>query len=295
MQRKLALSLAVALASPLGCVSAGDYEALQRDLAEQKAGYTESLERETSRRKQLETQLAAEKQKAQELEGRIAALEKTLNETVAQRDRITGEADGLRSELANVVKDKSRLKSSVDEMKLALEELKQRKAQADQRIAEFRGLLERFKGLIDAGKLRVKIVEGRMVVELATDVLFASGSAKLSKDGQAAIREVAEVLKDIEGRAFQVEGHTDNVPIKTAQYPSNWELAAARSLTVVKEMIDAGMPSARVSAAAFGEHKPAAANDTKEGKASNRRIEIVVVPDLSGLPGFEELKQVAEN
>jgi chemotaxis protein MotB len=295
MQRKLALSLAVALAAPLGCVSAGDYEALQRDLAEQKAGYTESLERETSRRKQVEQELEAEKKRAKELEGRIASLEATLASTVAERDRLGGEADGLRAELANVVKDKSQLKSSIDEMKVALEELKQRKAQADQRIAEFKSLIERFQSLIDAGKLRVKIVDGRMVVELATDVLFASGSAKLSKDGQAAIREVAAVLKDIEGRAFQVEGHTDNVPINTAQYPSNWELAAARSLTVVKEMIDAGMPATRVSAAAFGENKPAASNDTKEGKAANRRIEIVVVPDLSGLPGFEELKKVAEN
>lgn len=295
MQRKLALSLALALGSPLGCVSAGDYEALQKDLADTKSALTSSLEQEQKRRTDLEKALEAEKKRAAELEGRIASLEKTLAATTAERDRLNGEADGLRSELANVVKDKSRLKSSVDEMKTALEELKERKAQADQRIAEFKGLLERFKGLIDAGKLRVKIVDGRMVVELATDVLFGSGSAKLSKDGQAAIREVATVLKDIEGRAFQVEGHTDNVPISTAQYPSNWELASARSLTVVKEMIDAGMPAERVSAAAFGENKPAAPNDTKEGKAANRRIEIVVVPDLSGLPGFEELKKVAEN
>lgn len=295
MQRKLALSLVLVLASPLGCVSAGDYEALQKDLAAQKEGYTASLEKETARRKKAEQQLAAEKKRATDLEGKIAALEKSLADATAERDRLNGEADGLRNELATVVKDKSRLKSSVDEMKTALEELKQRKAQADARIAEFKELLARFKGLIDAGKLRVKIVDGRMVVELATDVLFGSGSAKLSKDGQAAIQEVATVLKDIEGRAFQVEGHTDNVPIKTAQYPSNWELAAARSLTVVKEMIDAGMPAERVSAASFGENKPAAPNETKDGKAANRRIEIVVVPDLSGLPGFEELKKVAEN
>lgn len=291
MQRKLAFALSLSLASSVACVSSGDFEALQKDFNQTKS----SLQAESQKRTKLEDELAAERKRSKELEGRIAAMEKQLAETTAARDRVTGEADGLRAELANVVKDKSRMKSSIEEMKLALEELKARKAAADARIAEFKSLLDRFKSLIDAGKLRVKMVEGRMVVELATDVLFSSGSAKLSKDGATAIREVAAVLTEIEGRSFQVEGHTDNVPIATAQYPSNWELAGARSVTVVKEMIDAGMPAARVSAAAFGENKPAAPNDTKEGKASNRRIEIVVVPDLSSLPGFEELNKAAAN
>jgi chemotaxis protein MotB len=68
-----------------------------------------------------------------------------------------------------------------------------------------------------------------------------------------------------EGRAFQVEGHTDNVPISTAQYPSNWELASARSLIVVRAMVEGGRPPARVSAASFSEHKPSVSNESKEG------------------------------
>jgi chemotaxis protein MotB len=98
-------------------------------------------------------------------------------------------------------------------------------------------------------------------------------------------------LSAIPDRKFQVEGHTDNVPIRTEQFPSNWELASARALTVLKTMVDAGMPAARVSAASFGDSKPAASNDSSDGKAQNRRIEIVVVPDLSTLPGFEELQK----
>ena len=89
-----------------------------------------------------------------------------------------------------------------------------------------------------------------------------------------------------------MEGHTDNVPIRTEQFPSNWELASARALTVLKTMVDAGLPAARVSAASFGDSKPTAGNDTTDGKALNRRIEIVVVPDLSSLPGFDELQKV---
>ena len=132
-----------------------------------------------------------------------------------------------------------------------------------------------------------------MVVELATDILFASGSAELSAGGKTAIVEVSKVLATIPERAFQVEGHTDDVPIKNSQYPSNWELAAGRSLTVVKTMIDAGLPAHRVSAASFGEEHPAIPGTSAAARAANRRIEIVVVPDLSSLPGFEELKRAA--
>ena len=132
-----------------------------------------------------------------------------------------------------------------------------------------------------------------MVVEMATDVLFGSGSARLSGDGRAAVQEVAGVLAELSGRRFQVEGHTDNVPIRTAQFPSNWELASARAITVVNEMIEAGVPNENVSAASFGEFKPAADNETPEGRAANRRIEIVLVPDLSTLPGFDELRRLS--
>ena len=141
----------------------------------------------------------------------------------------------------------------------------------------------------------VKIVDGRMVVVLATDVLFGSGSASLSREGKDAVSEVARLLASIPQRSFQIEGHTDNVPIRTAQYPSNWELASARSLTVLKTMLEAGMPADRISAAAFGDAKPAVSNETADGRAQNRRIEIIIVPDLSALPGFDELQRVESN
>ena len=153
--------------------------------------------------------------------------------------------------------------------------------------------MDKFKSLIDSGKLKVKIVDGRMVVILASDILFPSGSAKLSKEGLEAISEVGKTLASIAGKKFQIEGHTDNIPIKTSQYPSNWNLAAERSITVLKTMIEAGMPTDRISAASFADSKPSQSNETKEGRSANRRIEIVVVPDLSTLPGFEELNKAS--
>lgn len=257
------------LALGAGCVTQGTYDKLE---AEHRKTVGQ-LDAERTRATGLEEALAAEQARAKRLEERIAALEK---------------------EQALILKDRTRLESSVGEMQQALAELSKRKAEADARIAEYRGLLARFQSLIDAGKLKVKIVEGRMVVELASDVLFAPGSANLSKEGRAAIAEVAQLLATIPDRKFQVEGHTDNVPINTAVYPSNWELGAARATTVVKTMVDAGMPASRISAASFGESRPAQPNDTAEGRAANRRIEIVVVPDLSSLPGFEELNRAAQ-
>lgn len=219
----------------------------------------------------LDAQLAAE-------QARAADLEKQLADTSNRASDLAGKA--------------SALESDVSEMELALGELRKAQAEAEARVAQYRDLVDRFSEMIDAGTLRVKIVEGRMVVELATDILFPSGSAELSKEGLASITKVGGVLATIPERAFQVEGHTDDVPIKTAQYPSNWELASARAITVVRTLSAAGLPPARVSAASFAFYKPTVANDTPEHKSANRRIEIVILPDLSKLPGFEELNEI---
>lgn len=190
-------------------------------------------------------------------------------------------------------KDRGQLKNSLEDMKKAMEEMRAREEEQKKRLQEFQDLTARFKKLIDAGTLSVRMIDGKMVVSLGSDVLFPSGSAKLSGQGVSTIKDVTTQLAAI-GKSYQVEGHTDDVPISTAQFPSNWELASARALTVVKTMADAGMPAERVSAASFGKFHPVADNKTKEGKASNRRIEIVIVPDLSSLPGYEELQKVSD-
>jgi len=288
-----ALTAAALLAT--GCVSSGKYEQLQKDYDALKAVQEKTsgdLKTTQGKAQTLEQALASAESDRKRLGDEQARLQESLKALQAEQARAQGDNQKLSDELATVVKDKSKLKASVDDMKKALDELQARKAEAEKRIAEYKNLLGRFKSLIDSGKLKVKIVDGQMVVALATDVLFPSGSAQLSKDGQAAIAEVAAVLASIPGRKFQVQGHTDNVPIKTPQYKSNWDLAAARAVTVVNKMVEASMPPDRISAASYGEFKPVAANDSPEGRTQNRRIDIVVVPDLSSLPGFDELQKV---
>jgi len=186
------------------------------------------------------------------------------------------------------------LDNSLENMKRAMAEMQAREVEQKKRLQEFTDLTQRFKKLIDAGTLSVRIVDGKMVVSLGTDVLFPSGSAKLSDKGMQTIQEVTAQLANIPDKKYQVEGHTDNVPIRTSAFPSNWELASGRALTVVKTMIQHNMPAARVSAASFGDTSPVTGNDSVAGKALNRRIEIVVVPDLSSLPGYEELQRYSE-
>ena len=277
------------------CVSSGDHEKVKADLAGAQAKLSQTEEELASKGRQvtgLDAQVTEAEARAKDLEQEIKRLEEKLVRERAERKVTKDMLIESETKLATQLKDKKKLKASVAEMRTALDELKRRKKQADARIKQFKDLLGRFRKLIDAGKLKVKIDDGRMVVELATDVLFGSGSARLSKAGKVAVGEVAEVLKTIEGRKFQVEGHTDNVPIRTKKYPSNWHLAAARAVTVVREMVSDDMPAESVSAASYGDARPVALNRTKEGRAANRRIEVVVVPDLSSLPGFEELKAV---
>jgi chemotaxis protein MotB len=224
-----------------------------------------------------------------DLEGRHHELEKEHSESLARIEEQDRSLKDLEGKLAAAMKDSGTLKSSVTDMKQALDEMRARQEEADRQLGDFRALQKSLQSMIDTGTLQVKVVKGRMVVSLGSDVLFGSGSAQLSAKGKTAIEAVTRKLAQIQKKDFQVEGHTDNVPIQSSTYPSNWELASARALNVVADMIKAGMDPARVSAASFADSRPVASNDTSDGRALNRRIEIVVLPDLSNLPGFDRL------
>lgn len=253
----------------LSCVTKGTHEEMLKKHAEERLAQDSAL----TRMRHENTTLRAEFDKLREEQ----------RNTAAERDALKTRVAELGQQLGLSASERIKLQESLDAQKSTLLALSQKKSEAEKQAEEFRKLNEKFKRLVDAGTLKIKMVDGRMVVELASDVLFASGSAALNKVGQTAIADVAQTLATIDGKRFQIEGHTDNVPIRSANYPSNWELAAGRALTVLKAMVGAGLPEKVVSAASFGEHRPARANDTDANKAANRRIEIVVVPDLSML------------
>jgi chemotaxis protein MotB len=277
----MAVGALAVLASLGGCVTTKDYEAIKADLAKARSELTDTR----GEAKDLGIALSETQNEVELLNARVSDLE----EQIAIAEARASDAEG---QLAEVLKDRSNLEASVEDMRKALAHLNRMRAQSEARAAEYRSVLAKFKTLIDNGKLEAKIVDGRMVLQLQSDILFGSGSADLSKQGAATIREVGQLLGQIPERRFQVEGHTDNVPINTKAYPSNWELASARAINVVKEMVDAGLPAKRVSGASFADSRPTTSNETDKGRAHNRRIEIVIVPDLSDLPGAEEIEKM---
>ena len=150
--------------------------------------------------------------------------------------------------------------------------------------------------LVKDGRVRVTQSSRGITVEINASVLFAPGQATLAEDSSHTLRAIAQVVKDHE-HEIQVEGHTDNVPIRTANFPSNWELSTARSSSVVRLFIDSGVDARRLTALGYGENRPVESNDAPEGRARNRRVTVTVlsaaaerVTELSVTPATDASK-----
>ena len=206
----------------------------------------------------------------------------------AQQAKLDGENLAMKQKLTALGQDISKLTSTSEEDKKRIADLQKRQEAAEKRAAQFRDMVAKFKSMIDAGKLQVEIRNGLMLVKLPDNILFDPGKTDLKPQGKDAIAQVTQILSGIEGRKFQVAGHTDNIPIKSAKFKSNWELSTARAVEVTKLMIADGMDPKRLSAAGFADELPVGDNATEEGRRANRRIEIVVQPNLNELPGMED-------
>ena len=130
--------------------------------------------------------------------------------------------------------------------------------------------------LVDKGLVTVRRSRTYIEVEIQSDLLFASGSAVPSAMARQTIAELAELLR-AEPNAIRVEGYTDNVPIRTAQFRSNWELSAARAASVVHVFSGAGVAEPRLAVVGYGEHQPVADNATPIGRNANRRVQLVIL------------------
>lgn len=189
---------------------------------------------------------------------------------------------------ARAAEGDARLKAAeaLDASMAELSELRAQHEEAEKRMAALNSLTEKFRKMIDSGKLQVILRHGRMVVKLPASILFASGSADLSKEGKDALHEVAMVLKQVPDRTLMVAGHTDNVPVvQPSPFHSNLELSTARALTVASQLVASGLPASRLVAAGYAEHEPVRENTSEAGRHENRRIEIVLMPKVTELPG----------
>ena len=148
---------------------------------------------------------------------------------------------------------------------------------------------EKFTQLINDQMIQVSSNELWLQIELKDSILFSSGSADTSEQAQKIFDEIADILKGY-SNPVQVEGFTDNIPIKSVKYPTNWELSTARASAIVKYLASKGIAPERLSAVGYGEYQPVAANDTELGRAQNRRVTIMVAkrkmdrPKVSPVP-----------
>jgi chemotaxis protein MotB len=200
----------------------------------------------------------------------------------------------LQDELAKLGFDKAAMdakyQSALAEQQRMIDEMKKRQARAQARLDTLKNMLAKFKKLIEGGKLNVRIRDGKLMLELPSAVLFPLGKAEISDDGAVTLREVASVLAQIHDREFQVAGHTDDVPITSGRFEDNWELSAARSVAVVRALVEMGVDPKGLSASGYSKYRPTAPNTTVENKAQNRRIEIILMPNLDELPDLSALE-----
>ncbi|MEC4747476.1 flagellar motor protein MotD [Methylomicrobium sp. Wu6] len=137
-------------------------------------------------------------------------------------------------------------------------------------------LSKMLEGLISENLVSVKKGKYWIELQMNSELLFLSGSAELAKTSLPLLKKVAEVLKPLPNQ-INVEGHTDNMPIDTLKFPSNWELSSSRATTVVREFINNGIAPPRLSAIGYGEFHPIADNRIEEGRFKNRRVVLLII------------------
>lgn len=224
-----------------------------------------------------------------ELQAELDKVNGQLTQSQQENETLRGKITALEADVASRDEKIAALEQQMSSVSAELEELRDEQARRKAELQTYRDLFARLKKLIDAGTIKVSFRDGRMIVELASAVLFDSGKTELKDAGKAALDDLVEAFQSVADRDLMIAGHTDNIPIKTRRFRSNWELSTARAVVVVNYMIEKGFPSEHLGAAGFADQDPVSANDTEEGRALNRRIEIVLMPNLGELAGLEEM------
>ena len=188
---------------------------------------------------------------------------------------------GLEERLATQEEEGARLAADRDALARQIE---QKDSEIAKLKATYDSLQEKMKAEIKRGEIRLSQAGGRIRVDLVDKILFDSGSADLSKRGEEVLGRIGSVLAKVEDKQIQISGHTDDNPIRDSlkeKFATNWDLSVARAVTVVRFLSEhAKVPSRHIVAAGYGQFHPIASNANPEGRARNRRIEILLTPSL---------------
>ena len=276
--RLLVLSLAVGLLS--GCVSSSKYQALETTTSAERA----RLEKDIA---SLRSQVASQREEVARREAQITS----LNQKIASLDQ---QSTDLEAKKAGLERDVAALNDRLAEAeKRAAEASAQKDAEINRLKGTYDSLVKDLKSEISKGEIKVTQIRDKLSVQMVEKILFDSGKAEIKPQGKEVLSKVGQVLQGVRDKQIRIEGHTDSVPISVAlrqHFPTNWELSAMRATTVLRYLEEkTGLDGKNLAAVGYGPYRPVASNDTPEGKAENRRIEISLTP-LDVTEVLKELK-----
>jgi chemotaxis protein MotB len=258
--------LLLAIVPLVGCVAAGSHDRVVKE--------RDSL---LAARRDLEEEVRLLKIANRSLDEHAAQL-------VDEREDLLENRESLKSSLKSTRESEAALSSTLrsreEELAVTASALVAQSVKVDEMQSTYDGLVGDLESEVAAGQIRISQLEEGLQVGVSQDILFPSGSARLSGEGRAVLKTVAARLSKL-SYSVAVEGHSDNVPISgslEARYPTNWELAGARAASVVRLFAGEGVAAANLTAVSHGSTRPIADNGTPEGRARNRRIEIRLRP-----------------
>lgn len=256
-------ALALGAVSLSSCVSRGKYNTLLDEYNATKVSLAESK----AYNKSLDTMLADAKANNQQLKDNLAALQGTLDQSIAQNSQ------------GNV-----NISKLVDEINASNKYIKQLIAAKDRSDSLNMVLTNNLTRSLSRDELKdvdVKVLKGVVYISLADNMLYKSGSYEISDRAMETLSKIAKIIKDYKDYDVMVEGNTDNVPINRTNIRNNWDLSALRASSVVQVLQNKfGIDPKRLSAAGRGEYRPIADNTTESGRQRNRRTEIIITPNL---------------
>jgi len=199
--------------------------------------------------------------------------EKLLKELADMKESYDKKLLALKDDIANLNEELSDLKKLTDKQKQELSRMESQASELEKQLDQE----------IQKGDIRLKKFHNRLVINIDDRISFDSGYANLKKEVLPSLKKIREILSQFPEYSIVVEGHTDNIPMRSQRFRDNWELSTERALAVLGYLLqDTNLNPVRFSAAGYGEHRPLVSNATKENRALNRRVDIVVIPTVPG-------------
>lgn len=259
-----------------------------------KAGEIERLKQEiTAMTKAKAEEVAAIRQELSKAKAdEVAAIKQDAERLVRTKEE---EVAAIKQEKDDLASEKEYLNREIERLKVKAGEISSEKEKEISNVkSTYETLVKEMQKEIEKGDIKITQAVDRLSVNLVEKILFDSGEAEVKPEGLNILKRVGDILKGVSDKQIRIEGYTDNVKLGARlrqRYPTNWELSTARATNVVRYLQDkVGVDPRMLSAAGLSEYKPVASNETPEGRAQNRRIEIVLLPlDVDRV--LEELKK----